>query len=87
MVEDGSDFLLEASVVAPIPLSVFKVVEEAIFKEVFSPILWTVFEAPALITLSIRAVQKTIFSRNQHFQVILLITHKSKTIGNIAAAF
>ena len=35
----------------------------------------------------VRAVQKTIFSRNQYFQVILLITHKSKTIGTIAAAF
>ena len=43
-------------------------------------------EAGEASSMNSRAVQKTIFSKNQYFQVILLITHKSKTIGTIAAA-
>ena len=33
-----------------------------------------------------RAVQKTLFSKSQNFQINLLLTHKSKTIGTIFVA-
>ena len=39
-----------------------------------------------MLVLVIRAVQKTLFSKSQNFQAILLLTHKSKTSGTIFLA-